>query len=131
MIFAVIVLVVAVIVFFAAAVFSESDAEKSNIEKYFERIVAAVLLIGSIVFGIYAEEILTAILAPFFLFFFVCIYAAKEDRTKQQSLLKEMNEKLEKMEEELASCKKTNETENSVNANDVAAQEENGNTDGI
>lgn len=138
MYFAILLLLAAGIIYAAGIVFNKSGGssrtfeKQTTAEKVFSIIVLLIMLVGCCVLGLMgAGEVMPIILVPFLLFFFVCIYTAKEDRAKQYSLLEKMNEKLKKMEEELANLKASNEIKISEPADDVNSQEQNSNSDQI
>lgn len=69
-------------------------------------ILLAIMLIGFFILGMIGiGEGLPMVLAPFLLFFIISIYVAKAERAQQTELLKKMDEKLQKTENELAKIK--------------------------
>ncbi len=138
LILAIIVLLSVGIIYSAGIIFNKSSGsftafeKQTTAEKVYSIIVLVVMLAGCGALGLMgAGEVMPIILVPFLLFFFVCIYTAKEDRAKQYSLLEEMNEKLKEMEKELANLKGANEIKSSEPAYDMNTEEENSNSDQI
>lgn len=106
MIFAMLVLLSVLIIIYAGIVLGKSESSQTTAEKVFLIIVLSVMVVGCFILGLAgAGELMPAILAPFVLLFLVCVYTAKEDRATARLLLKQVNEKLENTEKELAEIK--------------------------
>lgn len=130
MIFIAVIAVCAVeLIIYTAFAFSKSKREQTSFEQVFPIVILSAMLIGCGALGLIGGEMIPVIIVPFLLFFFACIYAAKEDRAKQYELLEEIKEKLEKTEEEIAALKSEFITGNGVETDDESHEETESNSD--
>ncbi len=137
LILAIIVLLAVGMIFYAGIAFNKNNGgqtafeKQTTAEKAFSIIILIVMLAGCGALGLMAAgDFLPLILVAFLLFFLVCIYTAKEERAKQYSILKEMNKKLKKMEEDIATLKEMNEIRSKL-ADDVDTGKQNSNSEQI